>query len=121
MIVETESAIYALDLVSMRLKRMPRASPIVVENPREGLPAVGASLRLDGEVPGILDNASARPHRRSGLIPGWGFPAVGASPVGRPARSCRHERPEGSRAVGQENAKARDPLHKPRRWAHNEP
>jgi hypothetical protein len=49
-IVETESAIYALDLVSMRLKRFPRDSPIVVENPRDGLPAVVASLRKDTEA-----------------------------------------------------------------------
>lgn len=82
MIVEAESAIYALDLVSMRLKRMPRDSPIVVENPREGLPAVVASLRLDGEVLGILDNGSARPRRRSGLIRGRGYRGCGCAVSG---------------------------------------
>ena len=50
MIVETESAIYALDLVSMRLKRTPRDAPIAVENPRDGLPAAVASLRMDAEA-----------------------------------------------------------------------
>lgn len=50
MIVETESAVYALDLVSMKLKRFPRDSPILVENPRDGLPAIVASLRMDGEA-----------------------------------------------------------------------
>lgn len=50
MIVETESAIYALDLVAMKLKRMPRDQPIDVENPRDGLPAVVASLRMDEEA-----------------------------------------------------------------------
>lgn len=49
MIVETESAIYALDLAAMTLQRHPRPEPIVVENPRDGLPAYVASLRKDGE------------------------------------------------------------------------
>lgn len=50
MIVETETAIYALDLVSMRLKRFPREAPIEVENPRDGLPALVANLRMDREA-----------------------------------------------------------------------
>jgi len=50
MIVETESAIYALDLVSMKLKRFPRDTVIEVENPRDGLPAVVAALRRDEEA-----------------------------------------------------------------------
>ncbi len=50
MIVETESAIYALDLVAMKLQRFPRDKPIEVENPRDGLPVAVATLRMDGEA-----------------------------------------------------------------------
>lgn len=50
MIVETETAIYALDLVAMKLKRMPRTKPIEVENSRHTLRAVVAALRMDGEA-----------------------------------------------------------------------
>jgi hypothetical protein len=48
-IVETETAIYLLDLAAMKLKRMPRDKPVEVENPRDGLPAAVATLRMDGE------------------------------------------------------------------------
>jgi hypothetical protein len=48
-IVETETAIYALDLTAMKLQRFPRDRPIEVENPRDGLPAAVAALRMDGE------------------------------------------------------------------------
>lgn len=50
MIVETESAIYALDLVAMKLKRMPRSRPIDVENSQHTLRAVVATLRKDNEA-----------------------------------------------------------------------
>jgi hypothetical protein len=50
MIVETESAIYALDLAAMKLKRFPRDAPILTESPRDGLPAVVAALRKDEEA-----------------------------------------------------------------------
>lgn len=50
MIVETESAIYALDLVAMKLQRFPRDRPIEVENPRDGLPASVATLRMDEDA-----------------------------------------------------------------------
>ena len=50
MIVETETAIYALDLTVMKLKRFPRDTPIDVESPRGGLPAAVAALRMDGEA-----------------------------------------------------------------------
>lgn len=50
MIVETESAIYVLDLVAFKLKRMPRDKPVEVENPRDGLPATVADLRMDGNA-----------------------------------------------------------------------
>jgi hypothetical protein len=49
-IVETESAIYALDLVSMKLKRFPRDKPIEVENSHHLLRAVVATLRKDTEA-----------------------------------------------------------------------
>jgi hypothetical protein len=50
MIVETESAIYALDLVAFKLKRFPRSEPVDVENSQHTLRAVVASLRMDGEA-----------------------------------------------------------------------
>lgn len=50
MIVETESAVYVLDLVAFKLKRTPRGAPIEVESPRGGLPASVADLRMDGEA-----------------------------------------------------------------------
>jgi hypothetical protein len=50
MIVETETAVYLLDLVSMKLKRFPRDSPVAVEHPRDGLPAYVAALRRDAEA-----------------------------------------------------------------------
>lgn len=50
MIVETESSIYELDLVAFKLKRYPRDTPIKVENPRDGLPASVATLRMDGDA-----------------------------------------------------------------------
>lgn len=50
MIVETESAIYAIDLVVMKLKRYPREKPIDVENSRHTLPAVVAELRMDKQA-----------------------------------------------------------------------
>lgn len=50
MIVETETAIYMLDLVSQKLKRYPRDSPVVVEDSWHLLPAAVAALRKDGEA-----------------------------------------------------------------------
>lgn len=50
MIVETESAIYVLDLILGKLRRFPRDEPIEVENPRDGLSASVANLRQDGEA-----------------------------------------------------------------------
>lgn len=50
MIVETESAIYVLDLVLGKLQRFPRDKPIEVENPRDGLPAAVVPLRQDGKA-----------------------------------------------------------------------
>lgn len=50
MIVETETAIYAIDLVVMKLKRYPREKPIDVEESRHTLPAVVAELRMDREA-----------------------------------------------------------------------
>jgi hypothetical protein len=52
MIVETESAIYALDLVAMKLKRMPRDKVVEVDwpNMQHTARAVVASLRMDGEA-----------------------------------------------------------------------
>lgn len=50
MIVETESAVYVLDLAAMKLRRTPRDAPIEVETPRDGLPAAVASLRMDAEA-----------------------------------------------------------------------
>lgn len=52
MIVETESAIYALDLVAMKLKRMPRDAPVEIDWPniQHTARAVVAALRMDGEA-----------------------------------------------------------------------
>ena len=52
MIVETESAIYALDLVAMKLKRMPRDEPVEVDwpNMQHTARAIVASLRMDNEA-----------------------------------------------------------------------
>ena len=50
MIVETESAIYALDLVEFKLRRFPRSEPVDVENSQHTLRAVVAALRKDGEA-----------------------------------------------------------------------
>jgi hypothetical protein len=50
MIVETESAVYTLDMAAMKLKRTPRDAPIEVEKPRDGLPAAVVDLRKDGEA-----------------------------------------------------------------------
>ena len=49
MIVETETAVYLLDLVLGKLRRYPRDAVVEVENPRGGIPAEVASLRQDGE------------------------------------------------------------------------
>lgn len=49
MIVETETAIYALDLAAMTLQRHPRDKPVGVEDSRHALPAAVATLRKDGE------------------------------------------------------------------------
>lgn len=50
MIVETESAIYTLDMAAMKLRRTPRDAPIEVANPRDGLPASVATLRKDEQA-----------------------------------------------------------------------
>ena len=50
MIVETESAIYVLDLVAFKLKRMPRDKPVDWENSRHTARAIVATLRMDGEA-----------------------------------------------------------------------
>lgn len=49
MIVETETAIYDLDLVAMTLRRHPRPEPVEVEDSPHTLPASVAALRKDGE------------------------------------------------------------------------
>lgn len=50
MIVETESSIYLLDLVGMKLERYPRDAPVVVEDSPHTLPAAVAALRKDGQA-----------------------------------------------------------------------
>jgi hypothetical protein len=48
-IVETEGAVYALDLAAMTLRRYPRDEVVVVEDSPHLLPAAVAALRRDGE------------------------------------------------------------------------
>ena len=50
MIVETETAVYALDLVAFKLKRYPREKPLDVENSQHTMRAMVALLRKDGEA-----------------------------------------------------------------------
>lgn len=50
MIVETETAVYALDLVAFKLKRYPREKPLDVENSQHTMRAMVAMLRKDGEA-----------------------------------------------------------------------
>lgn len=52
MIVETETAIYVLDLVAFKLKRMPRDKPVEIdwENSQHTARAIVAALRMDGEA-----------------------------------------------------------------------
>ena len=48
MIVETETAIYLLDLLGMKLERYPREAPIEVLGSPHKLPASVVALRKDG-------------------------------------------------------------------------
>ena len=52
MIVETESAIYVLDLAAMKLKRMPRDKPVEIDwpNMQHTARAIVATLRMDDEA-----------------------------------------------------------------------
>jgi len=49
-IVETETAIYVLDLAELRLKRYPRDEPLELEEYEHLAPAAVAKLRKDGEA-----------------------------------------------------------------------
>jgi hypothetical protein len=49
-IVETEGAVYALDLAAMKLRRYPRDEIVVVEDSPHLLPATVAALRRDGQA-----------------------------------------------------------------------